>query len=389
MVNFLAIPVLALVFLAYALHPRLKTFLWDGAFFAHLAERVGYMIGAVPAAVKHCVDALSPSQSPQKSKVKRIAVGLLIFAIIALTIILPLLGSANSAFLALSNSFYVWLGNIIGPEMFGRALMFIVVMVLILAMLFSWQKPVKDAGQDGGKPQVDPIISGIVLAGILVIYLLFIILEFGRLWVSSLPFDFQETERLVKSGFWQLLALTALNIIFFFGCYRRTSRIVQRMLIAFTGASFLLLASAAWRMGMYVFFYGASYEKFYAAYTVVFCGILLLWLFSRLFATKDADLIKGAAFLLLWMYAIVAILPAEQIIFTSNVALGKRVGSRVALYELTMLSPAVLGRVQTMLQANPETFKGWEHWEERAQGIVNNKTWHELNLENIFYLAGH
>lgn len=389
MVNYLAIPVSALVFLAYALHPRLKTFLWDSAFFAHLAERAGYMISAAPAAIKYCVDALAPSRSLQKSKVKRISAGVLLLAIIALTIVLPLLGSANPAFSALSNSFYAWLGTVIGPELFGRVIMFIVVLVLILAMLFSWQKPVKDAGQGGGKHPVDPIISGIVLAGVLVIYLLFLSFELGRLWISSLPIDFQETEHLVKSGFWQLLALTALNIIFFFGCYRRTNRIVQRLLIAFTGASFLLLASAAWRMGMYVFFYGASYEKFYAAYTVVFCGILLLWLFSRLFATKAADLIKGAVFLLLWMYAVIAIMPAEQIIFTSNVTLAARAGSRIVLSELTMLSPAVLGPVQTMSRANPETFKGWEQWEERSQGIVNNKPWYELNLENMLYLAGH
>lgn len=389
MVNFLAIPVLALIFLAYALHPRLKTFLWDSAFFAHLAERAGYIIGAVPRAIRQGVDALSPSQSLHKSKFKRIGVGVLLFVIIALTIVLPLLGSANPAFSAFTTSFYAWLGNIIEPELFGRAMMFIVALVGILAMLLSWQKPVKDAGLGGDKRQVDPIISGIVLAGVLVIYLLFLSLDLGRLWVSSLPVDFQETEQLVKSGFWQLLALTVLNIVFFFGCYRRTNRIVQRLLIAFTGASFLLLISAAWRMGMYVFFYGASYEKFYAVYTVLFCGILLGWLFSRLFAAKDADLIKGAAFLLLWMYALVVIIPTEQIIFTSNVALSQRAGSRIVLSELTMLSPAVLGPVQTMSQSNPETFPGWEQWEEQARDTLNKKTWYELNLENIVYLVRH
>jgi len=370
------------------LHPRIKTFLWGSVFIAHLAERAGYMLAAIPTAIRRCVDALSPSQGFKKSQVKRISAGVLLLVIIAFTIILPLLGSANPAFSALTHSFYEWLGNIIGPELFGRVLMFIVFTLGILAMLFSWRKPVKDAGHDGEKGEVDSIISGIVLVGILAIYLLFLSLELGRLWVSSLPFDFKETEHLVKSGFWQLLILTALNIIFFFGCYRRTNRAVQRLLIVFTGASFLLLASAAWRMGMYVFFYGTSYEKFYAAYAVVFCAILLLWLFSRLFVKRDADLIKGAAFLLLWMYATVAILPVEKIIFASNVALAKRADSRIALYELTMLSPAVLGSVASAKSANPEKFKDWEKWEQNMETKLDAKAWQEMNLENIFYLAG-
>ena len=387
-INFLAISILALVFLTYALHPRLKTFLWNSAFFTHLVERVGYILGSIPAAVKYCVGALLPSQSIQKNKIKRISVGMLLLIIISFTIILPLLGSANPAFSALTNSFYVWLGNIIEPELFGRVLMFIIFMIGILSIMFSWQKPVKDINNENDKRQVDSIISGIVLLGIFVIYLLFLSFELGRLWVSSLPFDFQEVEHLVKSGFWQLFILTLLNIVFFFGCYRRTNHTVQRLLIVFTGASFLLLASAGWRMAMYVFFYGASYEKFYAAYTVIFCGILLLWLFSRLFIKKDADLIKYTSFLLLWMYAIVVVAPVEQIIFRSNIAFAERDNSRIVLYEMTMLSPAVLGPVQTMTHTNAETFKGWEYWEKNAQKIVDNKIWYELNLENIIYLVG-
>jgi hypothetical protein len=252
---------------------------------------------------------------------------------------------------------------------------------------------------------VDPIISGIVLGGMLALYALFLWIQLGHMWVGKLPVEFSETERLVKDGFWQLLTLTLINILFAFAIYRKTVPTVQRLLAVFAGASFLLLVSAGYRMTLYATYYGLSYEKFFASYTVVFCAILLMWLVSRFFVHARADVVRFPAMLFLWMYAVLTIMPVEQIIMRSNVALSHRADSQIRLFELTMLSPDVLSLVQkyqkegVLVEKNPfysreggaESESGaysnpnfdWSPWIEDRSRIVSEKAWYELNLTNL------
>jgi hypothetical protein len=227
--------------------------------------------------------------------------------------------------------------------------------------------------------------------------------QINRLWVGDLPFDFKETENLVKSGFWQLILLSIINILIYFSTYKRTIAIVQKILAAFTVASLFLLISAGYRMGLYVTYYGFSYEKFFASYTVIYCSILLIWLVSRLFAEKRANILKFVLFLFLWMYAIATVSPVEQFILRTNVALKSNIEeSRIRLFELTMLSPDVLSLVkeyeqQGLLKENAgylarekevksEKQFDWEPWIERQEKTISDKVWYEKNLMNVVYV---
>jgi hypothetical protein len=249
---------------------------------------------------------------------------------------------------------------------------------------------------------IDPIISGIVLGGILIIYLFFLWVQLQRLWVGSLPFDFRETEHLVKSGFWQLFFLSIINILIYFFTYRKTHLLVQRILAAFTFASFLLLSSAGYRMGLYITYYGLSYEKFFASYTVLFCTILFIWLISRLFIGRRSNIIKFLIILFIWMYSAAAIFPVEQFILRTNVALSKLSESRIRLFELTMLSPDVLALVKNYQQqgvlqekipyfphegsGKPENNFDWTPWIKKQEKRVAEKKWYEYNLMNLIYI---
>lgn len=62
--------------------------------------------------------------------------------------------------------------------------------------------------------KIDSIISGIVLAGVLGLYFLFIYLQINRV-MSGLPQQFTDVESWVKSGFWQLFFLSILNVVAF------------------------------------------------------------------------------------------------------------------------------------------------------------------------------
>lgn len=381
--NFLAIPVFALVFISFAVHSNRSMLRWGAQFAIYVIERAAQILGIVPKSVRQIISILTPKENAKWHTLKRAGIGIILFIIIGTTIIAPLLGSADPSFNAIISGFYSWIASFIDEEVFGRIIIFIVLLIGIMSMISSFHKQIREREQDD--TQTDSLIAGIVLTGILVLYIIFLYLQINRIWVSDLPIDFKEAETLVKSGFWQLFGLTILNIGFFFACYKKTNKTVQRVLLGFSVASLLLLASAAWRMGLYVVFYGFSYEKFYASYTVIFCAVLLLWLLWRMFTQERANLLKTTVFMLLWMYAVIAIMPVEQFIFRANLNLQQKQDSRINVYEMTMLSSDVLGLVEKSQSQNPQLFNNWDWWINDVRREVDEKKWYEMNIMNVVY----
>lgn len=339
------------------------------------------------------------------STAKRVFLGIALFLLLAVIVVIPLLSSADAQFAAILGFVNDWIKKLFSTSLFGKILMFFLLSVGTLAALLAWVRPSPRIQATTETKTVDPIIASIVLLGILALYILFLWIQVGHMWVGKLPIEFSETERLVKDGFWQLLALTVINILFAFTTYGKTIPAVQRLLAVFAVASFLLLASAGQRMVLYVMYYGLSYEKFFASYAVSFCAILLLWLVSRFFTHARADVVRFPAILFLWMYAVLTVMPVEQIILRSNVALSHREGSQIRIFELTMLSPDVLGLVQAyqrsgkLVEKNPFYNRelavaepggayskpefDWNPWIMDRSRIISGKAWYELNLMNL------
>lgn len=345
---------------------------------------------------------VTPAGEAKKSVIVRVAGGVVLFVIIALTVFIPLLSSADAVFAGKVQVIYDWFLGIISLPFVYRVVTAVALTVVFFSVLLAWSKSFNYKEKEKGRKGIDSIISGIVLGGILCLYLLFLWVQINRLWIGALPFNFKETESLVKSGFWQLLLLSVVNILIYFSTYRKTSPLVQWILTAFTVTSLFLLISAGYRMGLYVTYYGFSYEKFFASYTVIYCAILFVWLISRLFIKQRANILKFVVVLFLWMYAIVSVFPVEQFILRANVALTKVEGSRIRLFELTMLSPDVLAlakeyKQQDLLkedisylsrekEAKTDEQFDWEPWIEEQEKKIADKAWYERNLTNVIYL---
>lgn len=322
----------------------------------------------------------------EKQKIaSRIVLGLLLFFLLAFTVFIPLLSSADPTFAQLVSGLMEWFRDIISFRYAGRLLFALFFAIFLASYFLSFENKLETGSETAPKPPAilfDPIVSGIVLGGILLLYIAFLSTQISNLWIDRLPINFQETERLVKSGFWQLFMLSIINIIFFFGYFRKTNMFVQNILKFFTVASFLLLLSAGHRMFLYVFFYGLSYEKFFASYTVIYCALVFIWLAYQLFFSRSADIFKFMIFSLLWMYAIATVLPVERIIFSTNAALSARADSRIKLNELRMLSYDALPLV-TSFQGGAEWYGDWCSWVYKQRDILNDKKWYEKNLANF------
>lgn len=375
-VNVFVYPLLIFLFVNYGyLRDKEKRY-WGINFIVNFFSRFFSLFGQVGIAIKHYIEMLSPKRG--KGSARQIVVGLVLMLAVAFVVVIPLLSSADPIFGDKLGFIYDLVRRYISESIMAKIVFFLVFSVLLFSSFLAWAREFDYEDKETGK-QVDSIVAGIVLGGILILYLLFLWIQIERLWVGSLPFEFRETESLVKSGFWQLFFLTGLNTLFYFFTYRKTSASVQKILTAFTIASLLLLASAGQRIALYVVDYGFSYEKFFAGYTVVYSAILFVWLLYCLFRKERANIFKFLVFLFLWMYAIVTVLPVEQFIMRSNVALARRPESRIRLYELTMLSPDVLDLVKRY--RNEGAFKeDWQPWIDEQEKRLAEKRWYEYNF---------
>lgn len=399
-ISLLVLPALAALFINYGnLADKAKRH-WDINFVSHFINRILSFLGKINEAVNLYIALILPKGGKRGRVIAKIVLGLVLFLLIAFVVIIPLLSSADSLFASRIDFLYSWLDEILSTTFVYRTIVFIIISLLMFPALLAWGKRFDYKEKKESEKKIDPIVSGIVLGGILGLYLLFLFVQLERLWVEGLPLDFKTTETLVKGGFWQLFFLSGLNVLIYFFSYRRTNQYVQRILTAFTIASLLLLVSAGHRMILYVYYYGLSYEKFFASYTVLYSAILFVWLIYRLFISQRANIFKFVVFLFLWMFSVITILPVECMILRTNIALAKRPESRIRLFELTMLSPDVLKTVKRYEAAGeleesvdyleregevkPEDQFDWQPWIERQEKRILDKRWYEKTLMNLF-----
>lgn len=398
--SLLIVPILFALFYIQAHSPDKKNKMWNFEFVLQGLIRFFSFITKIWHSAKLYLQLIIPA-GKDKNVFVRIVGGLILFLIISFTVFIPLLSSADPVFAGTVQVVYDWFLKIFSSVIIYKIIMASVLTILFFSVLTAWSRQFVYTENETYK-KIDSIISGIVLGGILCLYLLFLGVQINRLWVGDLPFDFKATEDLVKSGFWQLLFLSIINILIYFFTYRKTNNLVQKILTVFTIASLFLLFSAGYRMILYTTYYGFSYEKFFASYTVIYCAILFVWLVIKLFAKQRANILKFLIMLFLWMYALVAIFPVEQFIIRSNVALSNIKDSRINLYELTMLSPDALtsvekyakqGVIKEVIILTPEEQNdqvsidfGWDLWMEQQQKLIADKTWYEKNINNIVYL---
>jgi hypothetical protein len=394
-VSLLVYPVLLALFINYGILKDKEGRRWDIDLVINFISRFFSFLPRIGTAFRYYLDMFSPRGRRGKGKARRIILGIVLLLLISLTVVIPLLSSADPVFGEKLAFITDLVRKYIADSLIAKTIFVVVFSLLLFSAFLAWTRRFDYYEKDNDRP-VDAIVSGIVLGGILALYLLFLWVQIERLWVGSLPFEFKETETLVKSGFWQLFFLTGINTILYFFTYRRTSIPVQRILLAFTAASLLLLASAGQRMALYVVNYGLSYEKFFASYTVVYSAILFIWLFISLFRKKRANIFKFIVFLFAWMFALVTVMPMEQIIFHSNVALAQRPETRIRLYEMTMLSSDVLGLVREYKsngrleektkflerenKDNTSNAFDWQPWIDREEKRLAEKRWYEFNF---------
>lgn len=358
-ISVLIAPIIFFIFTTHESHHGLRAILWSKFLpFTLIFSAFKFLSSLIPGLsfYKSINHEMAPVDKKNLGNItKQVVLGLAILFMLSVLVIIPLLSSADESFARVFANFFEALANFfkfLNFTSFMRLVNLFFGFIILMGGVYYWRRsiiPFRIAKNNGeNSTSGNSITVGIILLGVLALYVLFIFIQAKTIFVSELLSDFASMESLVKTGFWQLFLLTILNILFYVGIYSKYAKNVQRILMAFTLASLLLIVSAGYKVLMYVTDYGLSYEKFFAFYTVIFCVLVFAW-FISLFVRQGnerVNIICSLAFMTLWMYAFFAITPIERIIFTTNLQLTQRPNSRINFGDLKMLGSDMLPVVE-------------------------------------------
>jgi len=262
----------------------------------------------------------------------------------------------------------------------------LVLAIALLTIAFGWSAPIEYSESSDTKT-VDGLMASIVLGGLLIIYVAFLSLQLDNLVIKELPENYRQAEILVKSGFWQLFLLAVMNTGLFMIVYRKTDAIAQWVLRVFIIASSLLMLSAAWKVWLYSYTFGLSYEKFFACYTAVFALGVLFYLVAAGFSFHRRNVVKTIAFAALWGYGIATISPVEKIIFHGNLYFAQQDNTRIRLSHLTQLSLDIKADVDKAYLSKPSMDAGyikiWKNWRDEQVELACKRSWYQLKLSTV------
>ena len=228
------------------------------------------------------------------------AVGLPLFLIV-----LALLAGADAGMQKLLGS---WIENINIEQWFWRAAVVLICSMLFYSLFYNltWGKqdqdllPVRRSWKFAG--------PGVVMLLLLAAYALFTYVQFTYLFGNTLPVDLTYSEY-ARDGFGQFLAVTLINFTLLGASLVKSEpgkaiKALQTLLIA---ASLIVLASAAWRMLLYVGAYGLTIRRVLPLWLMTYFAFLAVVGVVRVYREQTPFLRIGAFALVYWYLLLICI----------------------------------------------------------------------------------
>lgn len=384
------LPIVIGVFCAYSHFRDAESLHWNNKLLWAICGRLMKPLSSTA----KVIEALT-QQSPTQNITTQASAGTIMRVLIGLIILMPLgaivivlLSSADPKFGVYVLGTLENLFDAISWVTVLKLVLSVLLTLVLLAIAIGWSGDL-EFSEPPNNNTIDGVIAGIILGGLLVIYTAFLFAQLDNLTIDTLPENYREAEMMVKSGFWQLFLLALLNTGLFFTVYRKTGRTVQWVLRVFIIASSLLMVSAAWKVGLYSYTFGLSYEKFFACYTAVFALGVLLYLVIASFSVKYRNVVKAIMFAALWGYGVATISPIEKLIFYANIHLAEQNNTRISINQLTQLSLDIMPDVEKVsgtslvLATGSESIRQWNRWRQVQTLRYCKRVWYEQNLSAV------
>lgn len=214
----------------------------------------------------------------RNSKVLYVVLGLVI-ALPIFMVVVPLLISADAVFRDMTERVleHLRLGNIL-LALFMWAFMFLASYCILS---YLCKKTIRQEVKDGRRGE--PMIAITIAALLTLLYLVFSVIQIVYLFMGNmtLPSGYTYAEY-AREGFFQLLAVSVLNLIFVLvglGCFRK-SRVLKGILTVMSLCTYVMIASSAMRMIIYIRWYYLTFLRIFvlwglAVLFLLFTGIIL------------------------------------------------------------------------------------------------------------------
>lgn len=274
--NKLGIFLLTISFLLFTLYDTRK---WNlGKYLGSICQTVFMAIGELDRPFRDAHWYTKNKMQRKNSKVLYVVLGLVI-ALPIFMVVLPLLVSADAVFRNMTEKLLenLRLGNIL-LVLFMWAFMFLASYCILS---YLCKKQINPEVKDGRRGE--PIIAITIATLLTLLYLVFSVIQIVYLFAGNmtLPSGYTYAEY-AREGFFQLLAVSILNLIFVLvglSCFRE-SRILKGILTVMSLCTYIMIASSAMRMIIYIRWYYLTFLRIFVLWSLVvlfllFTGIVI------------------------------------------------------------------------------------------------------------------
>lgn len=330
-----------------------------------------------------------------KSVAMRVVIGLLI-SLPFLLILLALLSSADMVFGSLVERLAKVFEIINLPDLTGRVVTALIIFFLTFSYLWSiaHNEKMSEGTLKSMPPSLtpqkgfwDPVMILTVTSAINILYVVFVVIQFAYLFGGSgLPDGFTYA-KYARSGFFELLLVTLLNIGFLACTLTFTKkggtaagfamRIMNTIMICCT---VVMLFSAYYRMSLYEEAYGYTFLRITTQSFMVFLLVLFVITLARVW--KDGlSLLKPYIAVVIAAFVVVNYMNVDMIIVRKNIERYTKTKVIDIAYFSTLSSDAVVEIKNLTGDKNSEVAKAAKDLLEQRKAQLNKlKYWQSFNL---------
>ena len=307
------------------------------------------------------VEWFAESRKEHVGTFKRVAIGVAI-AVPCLIFLLAILSNADLIFSHTVNRFFSWLWRIVNFPMIFRLVLSIVVGLYLFGMIYYIRRANSD-DIDKALPKIkerkgDLIILNIVLVSVLLIYTLFVAIQFRYLFANAGDLPFGLTfESYARRGFFELMLLTAINIAFILlavwltkertGKWATLTKILLLYLCAVTA---ILLVSSFYRMWLHGSDDGLTRMRFMVFGFLIFKAVGLGATFVYVIKPKFNIAALYCAVALTY-YLLLNVVPMDAIVARSQIDRYFQTG-RSGIHYVMTLSPDAAPQITRLLESD-------------------------------------
>jgi len=250
----------------------------------------------------------------ERSSARHGWIGLLI-GLPLMIVVLSLLASADTGTAKLLGA---WFEDIEVWQWIGRIVVVFIASMLFYSLFFNltWGKP--DADFAPVRQNWKLAGPGVAITMLLMVYALFTYVQFTYLFGGTLPVDLTYSEY-ARAGFGQFLVVTLINFTVLGISLAKSEqgkgiKVLQTLLIA---ASLIVLASAAWRMLLYVGVYGLTIRRVMPLWLMLYFVFLAVVGLARVYR-DEVPFLRIGAFALAYWYAAFACIDWNTVMLNYN-----------------------------------------------------------------------